>query len=86
MEWPSIASEHDAVIIRDETSPTLRFVVHGSRGPQFACRSYGEAEVRALSYAKHACSRVWYTNGHGFQLVDSFVRVPVSSPAVAKLE
>ncbi len=86
MKWPSTASEHDAVIVRDEASPKLRFVVHGSRGPQFACRSYGEAELRALSYAKHACSRVWYTNGRGLQLVDSFVLVPVSSPTIAKLE
>jgi hypothetical protein len=86
MEWPLSASEHDAMIVRDETSPSRRFVVHGRRGPQIACQTYGEAEVRALSYARQASSRVWYADARGFQLIDSFVRVPVSSPTIAKSE
>jgi hypothetical protein len=80
MKWPPGASDRDALIVRDETLPDASFVVHGSRGPQFRCSSYGAAEARALSYARQACSRVWYADGRGLQLIDSFVRAPVSSP------
>ena len=84
MEWPLTACAGDAVIVPQETSPGVRFVVHGRHGPQFACRSYAEAETRALSYAEHARARVWYADARGLQLAGSFVRRPLSSSAIAQ--
>ena len=69
MEWPSTITTDDAVIVREERPDGLRFVVQGSRGPQFACRTYAEAEARALSYAEHARAHAWYADGRGLQLV-----------------
>ena len=84
MNWPSTIADGDAVIVPEETTSGRRFVVHGSRGPQFVCRTYAEAEARALSYAEHAGARVWYADACGLQLVDSFVLAPTSSPTIAK--
>ena len=83
MEWPSTIAEGDAVIVRDEKPDGLRFVVHGSRGPQFVCRTYAEAEDRALSYAEHAGAHAWYTDVRGLQLIGGGDR-SVSSPTIAK--
>ena len=86
MEWPLTASARDAVITQDQTSLGLRFVVHGRLGLQVACRSYAEAEARALSYAEQASACVWYADERGFQLVGSCVRAPVSPPAAPRRE
>ena len=80
IEWPSTASARDAVIVPEQTSSGLRFVVYGRLGPQLECRTYAEAEARALSYAEHASGCVWYAGELGFQLVGSFVRLPMSPP------
>ena len=86
MEWPSPASAGDAVVIREETPAGLRFVVHGSHGPQFACHTYAEAEARALAYAEHARARVWHADGPGLQLVGSFVRLPNRPRTIVRME
>ena len=84
MEWPSTVPDRDAIIVHEETMDGLRFVVHSRRGPQFLCPTYAEAEARAFSYAEHACVRVWYADVRGLQLVGSFARMVVSSPAIAE--
>lgn len=81
MEWPPTASTGDAVVVREDPSPGSRFVVHGSRGPQFACRTYSEAEDRALSYAERAGACAWYADAGRLRLLGSFVRAPVAPPA-----
>ncbi len=86
MEWPSTASARDTVIVPEQTSSGLRFVVHSRHSLQLTCRTYAEAEARALSYAEHACGCVWYAGELGFQLVGSFVRGPTASSATTKLD
>jgi hypothetical protein len=61
------------IVAEKKKSPELRFVVHGHRGPQFECRTYAEAEARALLPCRHAGARVWYADERGFQLVGSFI-------------
>lgn len=80
MEWPSTVAECDAVIVRDETTAGLRFVVYSRRGPQLTYRTYAEAEARALAHAEHARAHAWYRDGSGFQLL-SKTSVPISSSA-----
>ncbi len=79
MEWPSTLADDDAAIAREETTDGVRFVVHSRRGPQFACRTYAEAETRAFAYAEHARAHVWYTDKRGFQLVGGDDRPVLSS-------
>jgi hypothetical protein len=69
MEWPSTLADGDAVIIREETADGLQFVVHSRRGPQLACRTYAEAEARALAYAERARAHAWYADVRGLQLI-----------------
>jgi hypothetical protein len=71
VEWASSLPDGDAVIVREETTDGRRFVVHSRRGPQFACRTYGEAEARALAYAARAQTHAWYADGRGLQLLDA---------------
>lgn len=79
MEWPLTVADSDVVIVREERMGELRFIVHSRRDPQFTCRTYVEAEARALSHAEQACAHAWYADGRGLQLVGSGHR-PVSSP------
>ena len=71
MEWPSTLADGDALIVREETTDGPRFVVHSRRGPQLACRTYAEAETRAMAYAERAHAQAWYRDGGGFQLISS---------------
>lgn len=86
MNWPLTVSPRDAVIVAEKKSLELLFVVHGHRGPQFECRTYAEAEARALSHAEHAGACVWYADERGFQLVGGFLRAPAAPPARAGLD
>jgi hypothetical protein len=80
VQWPSNVADGDAVIVRDDTPDGLRFVVYSRRSPQFACPTYVEAETRALSYATHARTHVWYMNGRdSVQLIDGSVSVGSAS-------
>ena len=77
MEWLATIAEGDAVIVREDRPDGLRFVVHDSRGPQFACRTYAEAEARALTYTEHARAHAWYAEGRGLQLIGAAIAIDV---------
>lgn len=79
MEWPSTVADDDAVIVHEETTDGPQFVVYGSRGPQFACQTYAEAEARAFAYADHAGAHAWYADARGLQLVSGGDR-SIASP------
>jgi hypothetical protein len=79
MEWPSTLADSDAVIVREETPDGLRFVVHSRRGPQFACRTYAEAEAQTFAYTERARGNAWYADERGLQLIGDRDRA-VSSP------
>ena len=83
MEWSSTLADRDVVLVRETTATGPRVVVHGRSGPQFTCRTYAEAEERALAYAEHVHACVWYADARGRQLVGSFMRVAVRTPAGA---
>jgi len=85
MEWPSPLADGDALVVRDESTDGLRFVVHTRRAPQLTCRTYAEAEARAIAYAERARAHVWYRDGRGFQLI-STTSVPMSPPTVIDSE
>ena len=80
MEWPSTLADGDAMIVREETTDGPRFVVHSRRAPQFACRTYTEAETRAVSYARRARTQVWSKNGHDLRLVNGLAPEAISPP------
>ena len=86
MEWSSTLADRDVVLVREATPNGPRVVVHGRGGPQFTCQTYAEAEVRALAYAEQAHACVWYADARGRQLVASFVRVALGTPASAHSE
>ena len=71
IDWASTVLDGDAVIVREETPAGRWFMVHTCRGPQLACRTYGEAETRTLAYAARARAHAWYTDGRGLQLLDA---------------
>ncbi len=86
ISWPLTISAGDAVIVPDQKSPGLRFMVYDRLGVQFACGTYAEAEARALSHAEQQFACVWYADERGLQLVGSCLRSPVLSPGVAAPE
>lgn len=79
MEWPLTVADRDVVIVREKVPGGQQFIVHSRRDPQFTCRTYVEAEARALSYAEQARAHVWFADAGGLQLVGTVPR-PVSSP------
>jgi hypothetical protein len=80
ISWPLTISDGDAVIVPDQKSLGLRFMVYDRLGVQFACGTYAEAEARALSHAEQQFACVWFADERGLQLVGSCLRSQVLAP------
>jgi hypothetical protein len=69
LAWTAPLEVGDAVIVREDTSAGLRYVLHTQAGAQLACQTFVEAEACALEYARQARTHAWFSDAGRLQLL-----------------
>ena len=69
LAWAAPLAAGDAVIVREDTSVGLRYVLHTRAGAQLACPTFIEAEACALEYARQARTHAWFNDAGRLQLL-----------------